>query len=63
MKECRIQQTDLWFIIKMKTEDEKILYRNWRFRDSRKQCAKTYFFKDEALSWYMIAKKCSKGES
>lgn len=61
MNEIRIQQTDLWFIIK-KEIDEKILYRTGSRRDTRKQCAKTYYFKDEALSWYMIARRCWESE-
>jgi hypothetical protein len=62
MNEIRIQQTDLWFIIKWKTDDDRILYRNGRFRDSREKCAKTYYFKDEALSWLMIARRCWESE-
>lgn len=57
MQEFAIQQTDLWYIIK-KYVGEKTLYRNGKYRDKRENNARTYYFKDEALSRLMVAKRC-----
>lgn len=51
---------DLWFIIRKIFDEDIILYRTWNSRDQHKELAKIYYFKDQALSWLMIAKKCSK---
>lgn len=57
MPEYIIQQTDLWYIIK-KFVDEEVLYRNGKYWDKREKSARTYYFKDDALSGLMIAKRC-----
>lgn len=61
MPEYKIQQTDLWYIIK-KIDNKKILYRNGKYRDNRENNARTYYFKDEALSGLMVAKRCLESE-
>lgn len=65
MRTYKIVETELWFIIYKMNDNEwfiTVLYRNWKRRDSRRQCAKTYLFKDDALSWLMIAKRCWESE-
>lgn len=57
MPKYKIQQTDLWYIVK-KIENEKVLYRNGKYRDKRRSNARTYYFEDDALSGLMIAKRC-----
>lgn len=61
MQDIIIQQTDLWYVIK-KFVDEMILYRNWKYRTKHRKFAKTYYFKDQALSWLMIARKCEESD-
>lgn len=57
-----IKEVELWFIIKKIIDEQLILYRNWKNRDSKDKFVKTYYFKDEALSALMIAKRCWKSE-
>lgn len=62
MRKTFIQRTQLWFIIKRKFEDEDwvariTLFRTWKKRENKRECAKVYFFEDEALSWLMIARR------
>ena len=55
-----IAETDLgWLIRKNKEIDgvKVVLYWNGKRWDNRRACAKVYWFKDEALSSFIIAKK------
>lgn len=59
MREYKIKETELWFIIYKMNDNEwfiTVLYRNGKWRDSRRECAKEFLFKDEALSNLIIAK-------
>ena len=65
MREYKIKETKLWFIIYKVNDDEwfiTVLYWNGKRRDSRRDCAKTYFFREDALSSLMVAKWCGKNE-
>lgn len=60
MRQYKIKEVDLGFIIyKVKKENWliTILYWNWKWRDWRKECAKTYYFKDDAIWGLIIARK------
>ena len=62
MREYKIKEVDLWFILKKSYREEddtisEVLYRNGKRRDYRKESAKTYYFRDEAISGLILAKK------
>lgn len=63
MREYQIVAVDLWFILKklFKDEDWKyttILYWNGKYRDSKEESAKTYYFRDDAIGHLIFARKC-----
>lgn len=60
MREYKIRYYNLWYIIYRQKESDWetiVEYRNWKWRDNRKGCVKEYFFKDEALSHLIVAKR------
>ena len=62
MREFNIQEVDLWYVLKKSYIEEDdtvsiVLYWNWKRWDRRKDCAKTYYFQDEAISSLILARK------
>ena len=62
MWQYNIKEVDLWFILRKIYKDEDwnittVLYWNWKWWDYRKESSKTYYFKDDAISNLIIARK------
>lgn len=57
-RQYEINEIDLWFILrKINKEENIVLYWNGKRRDNRRDCAKIYYFKDDAIGGLVLARK------